>query len=227
MNAENVNIAFAVVACSILYTIYIGSKSLSSRIASLELDNASLKSDNASFKSDNASFKSKLDSIWKITTIPQILNCAAQILLWVIAQQPKKHSSNAFGESFGNYTILESVSSILFDKSVQRFQAKARRIVDHRNTTHHACSLDDLDDMVAIHLEIIRTYGTEIDTMIRPAKLSQRAKALRDAVITIQKYELIKTLLSEKRVRHPSAVSDTTDSQEVDDAYDTEVSFPS
>jgi len=181
--------------------------------------------DNALLKSDNVSFKSKLDSIWKITAIPQILNCATQILQWAIAQQPKEHSSNAFGESFGNYPILSSLSSILFNGPVQRFQAKVRRIVDQRNTTHHAYSLDDLDDMVAMHLEIIRTYGTEIDTMIRPAKLSQRAKALRDAVITIQKYELIRTLLSEKRVRLPSAVSDTTDSQEVDDASDTEVFF--
>ena len=163
---------------------------------------------------------------------PAILNCAAQILQWVIAQQPKEHSSNAFGESFGadktnpgNFSILEKLASILFNKSVLRFQAKARRIVDHRNTSQHACSLDELDDMVAMHLEIIRAYGTEIDTMIRPAKLSQGAKALRDAVITIQKYELIRKLLSEKSVQLPSIVSDTTDSQEGDDASDTEMTF--
>ena len=30
------------------------------------------------------------------------INCATQNLQWVIAQQPKKHSSSAFGESFGS-----------------------------------------------------------------------------------------------------------------------------
>lgn len=218
MNAKMVNIAFAVATCSTLYIIYVGSKSLLSRIAALE--------------SDNTSFKLKHEIIWKITTIPQILNCAAQILQWVIAQQPKEHSSNAFGASFGadetnpgNYSILETLASTLFNKSAVRFQAKARRIIDHRNTSHHACSLGDLDAMVAMHLEVIRAHSTEVDTMIRPAKLSQGAKALRDAVITIEKYEFIRKLLSEKSVQPPSIVSDTTDSQEGDGASDTEMTF--
>ena len=89
-----------------------------------------------------------------------------------------------------------------------------RRIVDHKNTSHHACSLDGLDAMVGIHLEVIRAHGTEIDAiiMIRRKRLPEEAKALRDAVITIKKYELIKTLLPATIVQVPSTVSDTTDS---------------
>ena len=38
--------------------------------------------------------------------------------------------------------------------------------------------------------------------MIRPAKLSQGTKALRDAVITIEKYEFIRKLLSSHDIKN-------------------------
>ena len=88
MKSENMSIAIAVAACSTLYVVFTRIASLESKLALLE--------------SKQALLESNQDSIWRMNSIPQILNCATKILQWVIAQQPKKHSSSAFGESFGS-----------------------------------------------------------------------------------------------------------------------------
>ena len=120
---------------------------------------------------------------------PMIANVAAQILLFLIEEQPlvptptSKRFKTALKAEEAKRQKIESCAKILDNKwSSASFAKAADNLLDRRNGLVHAATIDELDDMVASVKHFIETY---------PA-----ANAMKHEVKIILHYNEIKTLFN-------------------------------
>ena len=129
----------------------------------------------------------------KLLTCPPIIaNIAAQVLLFLIGEQPVQPSPTChrFGNGLNNETLRQKITEWATVLSggkgwrASKFAKAADRLIDRRNNAIHAANISQLDDMVASATFLIDSSPTLSTSMAHEVMIIRHYSEIRSHIMS-------------------------------------------